>query len=119
MSINSVPALQAKAWICTLYLRVFSRWRGYALREGETEEEGRTCSFGRLEPDVSPVLLDEFATEIQAQAGPADPVGLAIGRPDKPTKEVGLLCLRDADALIPNTDEGLLSPWQQLQRHLD
>ena len=88
------------------------RWRdarrGCALRERKTEEEGRTGSLGRLEPDVSPMLRDEFATKIEAQAGPADPLGLAIGRPDKPTKQLGLLCLGDADALIPNTDESLL-----------
>lgn len=63
------------------------------------------------------MLRDQFATEIEAQAGPADPVALPIGRPDKSAKQVGLLCLRDADALIPNTDESLLmlklcSKWQ-------
>ena len=89
------------------------------MRERKTEEEGRTGSFGRLEPDVSPMLRDEFATKIEAQAGPADSLGLAIGRPDKPTKQLGLLCLRDADALIPNTDESLLLPWHHLQGHLD
>lgn len=93
--------------------------RGCALRERKTEEEGRTGSFGRLEPDVSPMLRDEFATKIEAQAGPADPLGLTIGRADKATKEVSLLCLRDADALIPNTDESLLPLWHQLQGHLD
>src|SRR6266446_4377460 len=85
--------------------------RACALRERKTEEEGRTGSLTRLEPDVSPMLRDEFATQIEAQAGPADPLGLAIGRPDKPTKQSGLLCLRDADALIPNTDERLLPLW--------
>jgi hypothetical protein len=60
--------------------------------EGETEEEGRSCPFGRLEPDGSSMLRDQFATKVEAQAGPADPVELSTGRPDKPTKEVGLLC---------------------------
>ena len=46
-------------------------------------------------------------------------MGLAIGRPDKPTEEAGLLCLRDADALIPNTDERLLPLWHHLQCNLD
>ena len=54
------------------------------------------------------MLLDQFATEIEAQAGPADPVSLAIAGPDKTAKQIGLLFLRDADTLIPNTDEGLL-----------
>src|SRR5215470_6097009 len=65
------------------------------------------------------MLRDQFATQIEAQAGAADPVVLPIGCPDKPTKEECLLCLRDADALIPYADERLLPPWHLLQGHLD
>src|SRR5260370_32809098 len=89
-------------------------WRGCVLQEGQTDEEGRACSFDGLEPDVPPMLLNEFATEVESQACTADPVGLAIGRPDKTAKKVGLLFFRDADALIPNTDECLL-PLNVLQ----
>src|SRR5260370_17434751 len=83
-------------------------WRGCVLQEGQTDEEGRACSFDGLEPDVPPMLLNEFATEVESQACTADPVGLAIGRPDKTAKKGGLLFFRDADPLIPNTDECLL-----------
>src|SRR5258708_28691686 len=75
-------------------------WRGWVLQEGQTDEEGRACSFDGLEPDVPPMLLNDFATEVEREARPADPVGLTIGRPYKTAKKVGLLCLWDADALI-------------------
>jgi len=65
------------------------------------------------------MLLNEFATEVESQASTADPVGLAIGRPDKTAKKVGLLFFRDADALIPNTDECLLPLNVLEQVHLD
>src|SRR5258707_6644482 len=94
-------------------------WRGCVLQEGQADVEGRACYFDRLEPDVSPMLLNEFATEIEPQACTADPVGLTIGRPHKTAKKVSLLCLRDADALIADTDEGLLPLDLRAQGHLD
>jgi len=65
------------------------------------------------------MLLDQFATEIGAQTSPAGPVGLPIGRPDEPAKQLGPLFLWDANALIPNTEEGLLVLWHLPQGHLD
>src|SRR5258707_3120308 len=94
-------------------------WRGCVWQEGQTDEEGRACSLDGLEPDVPPMLLNEFATEVEPQACTADPVGLTIGRPHKTAKKVGLLCLRDADTLIADTDEGLLPLDLRAQGHLD
>src|SRR5258708_14405540 len=65
------------------------------------------------------MLLNEFATEVEPQACTADPVGLTIGCPEKTAKMVGRLFLRDADALIGDTDEGLLPPDLRAQGHLD
>src|SRR5258708_26027946 len=94
-------------------------WRGCVLQEGQTDKEGRACSFDGFEPDVPPMLFNEFATEEDSQASTADPVGLTIGRPDKTSKKVGLLFFRDADPLIPNTDECLLPLNVLEQGHLD
>src|SRR5438128_2322840 len=94
-------------------------WKGCILQEGQTDEESRACSFDGLEPDVPPMLLNEFATEVETQACTADPIGLTIGRPDKTAKKVCLLFFRDADPLIPNTDECLLPLDLLEQGHLD
>src|SRR5258708_16537274 len=94
-------------------------WRGCVVQEGQPGEEGRACSFDGLEPGGPAMLLNEFATEVEPKACTADPVGLTIGRPHKTAKKVGLLCLWDADALIADTDEGLLPLDLRAQGHLD
>ena len=48
------------------------------------------------------MLRNQLATQIEAQTRPADPLSLPIGRTNKATKEMRLLGLRDADAVIPN-----------------
>ncbi len=74
-------------------------------QQWQMHEEHRACSFTGLEPDLPAVLDDQLAAQIEPHAGSADVLSLATGCPDKPAKEAGLVCLRDADALIPHTDE--------------
>src|SRR5258708_12438329 len=65
-------------------------WRGCVLQEGQTDEEGRACSLDGLEPDVSPMLLNEFATEVEPQPCTADPIGLTLVYPPKTPNTVAL-----------------------------
>jgi hypothetical protein len=83
------------------------------------EEERRSRSFGRLEPDLPSVLLNQFATKIEAQAGPADALGLTIGDSHKAAKKAGLLGLWNADALILHTEADHLSINFTAQNNLD
>ncbi len=65
------------------------------------------------------MLYDQFATQIQAKADPINALKRSIGCPHKLAKEAGLICLRDADALIPNADEHGSLLLLLAQDHLD
>ena len=64
------------------------------------------------------MLLDEFATEVEPQAGSTDAVGLTISCPDKLAEQASLFGLRDADALISNTEQHFLRFALAAQDHL-
>ncbi len=93
-------------------------WRG-TLREGQAEVERCAHSLGRLEPDISSMFRDQFSAQIKAQTGSTDPLGLPIGRANKPAKALCLPSLWNTNALIGNTDEGLLPIWGHKQGHVD
>jgi hypothetical protein len=81
-------------------LRHWTVWQQW-----QTHEERRACSFTGLEPDLSAVLDDQLATQIETHASSADALRLATGCPDKAAKEASLVGLRNADALIAHADQ--------------
>lgn len=65
------------------------------------------------------MLFNKFTTQIETQAGAADPIRLSIRCADKSAKQECLLSLGDTDALIPNTNQHLLTLRLVLKRDLD
>src|SRR5690348_2231994 len=68
------------------------------LRQGQ--KEGGTAALPRLEPQLAAVAFNQFAADVEAQPGSANPPGDRIVRAHETPKDLSLLPGGNADAAI-------------------
>src|SRR5712692_5616019 len=69
------------------------------------EVECRTVTDRALDPDLSPVHLDDLLNDREAQPGPGYRLGGATSDPAEPLEDVADLVWRDAQAGVGDADE--------------
>jgi hypothetical protein len=70
--------------------------------EGKRQEKGGAYPFGRLEPDVATVPLDQLAADKQTESGAGNLVVVYVTRPREPLEHLPLLLSRYANPTILN-----------------
>src|SRR5581483_3553504 len=86
---------------------------------GQREEERRARSWFRFEPDVPPMPLDQFFTEVEAQSCPSDASCTRIPSTDKWPEEARLLFIWNPHALIANAKTSFVRREAFLKRDID
>src|SRR5579884_684229 len=82
----------------SLLVLLFSR------QKWKSQEERGTGSLRRFKPEMTPVLFDQFAAEIQSQARSANAPGRGVISAHKTSEYLGMLPLRNPYALILHAD---------------